>query len=151
MLTLSTARTNIMREGYLNAIGCPSRQHFFNLVKDTDPKNYVLQYERLEYYADKHFAAPKVVYSPPFTEFVRVPQEMKDWVETQLPNKERPKTLVVWGPSRTGKTNWARSLGHHTYLGFTWSVKQLDEGSSYIVIDDIDLSNFKLWQPFLGK
>lgn len=100
---------------------------------------------------DKHYVAPKQAYSPPYSEFLRVPQEMRDWVATELPRKERPKTLVVWGSSRTGKTSWARSLGHHTYLGFAWSVKELDQSCDYIVIDDIDLANFRLWQPFLGK
>ena len=76
---------------------------------------------------------------------------MRDWVATELPKSDRPKTLVVWGPSRTGKTNWARSLGRHTYLGFAWSLKEVDQSCDYIVIDDIDMSNFRLWQPFLGK
>jgi hypothetical protein len=75
---------------------------------------------------------------------------MRQWVEQELPKTDRPKTLVVWGPSRTGKTSWARSLGRHSYLGYAWSVKQVHEDNDYIVIDDIDMSNFKLWQPFIG-
>jgi hypothetical protein len=120
-------------------------------VKVVDPKNYVLHYENLEYYVDKHFSPPKVEYSPPFSDFIRVPQEMRDWVANELPKNDRPKTLVLWGPSRTGKTSWARSLGRHTYLGYAWSVKELDHSCDYIIIDDIDLTNFRLWQPFLGK
>lgn len=77
---------------------------------------------------------------------------MKDWVTTELPKTDRPKTLVIWGPSRTGKTSWARSLGNHTYLKYTWSVKQLRMGCQYVIMDDIDIANsFKLWQPFLGE
>jgi len=105
----------------------------------------------LEYFTDKHFASPKVEYSPTHTEFIHVSQQMRDWVEHELPKSDRPKILVIWGPSRTGKTNWARSLGHYTYLGYTWSFKELDQTCNYVIIDDIDMTNFRLWQPFLGK
>jgi hypothetical protein len=129
-----------------------SREDFFSKIKQADPKNYVLQYEHLEYYADKHFAQPVQEYTPQFTDFLRVPEAMKNWALTELPKSDRPKTLVIWGPSRTGKTSWARSLGNHTYLGYTWSVKQLRMDCKYVVVDDIDITNsFKLWQPFLGE
>lgn len=128
-----------------------NREEFFSKVKQVDPKNYVLHHKDLEYFADKHYAKPQEVYSPSHTDFIRVPQQMKDWVLQEMPNKDRPKTLVVWGPSRTGKTNWARSLGNHSYLGYTWNVKKVNEASDYIVIDDVDMTNFSHWQPFLGK
>jgi Geminivirus rep protein central domain len=140
-----------IQEGYTQALEASTRDLFFSGIKSADPKNYVLHYENLEYFADKHYAPPKTEYTPEYNDFIRVPQEMRDWVASELPKKNRPKNLVIWGPSRTGKTSWARSLGNHTYLGFAWSVKELNKGCDYIVVDDIDMSNFKLWQPFIGK
>jgi hypothetical protein len=148
----STTSNSTIQEGYAQALDATSREDFFSKVKQTDPKNYVLQFEHLEYFADKHYASIIPEYTPQFTEFVRVPREMREWVTTELPKNDRPKTLVIWGPSRTGKTSWARSLGNHTYLGYTWSVKQLNMSCDYVVVDDIDITNsFKLWQPFLGE
>lgn len=148
--SVSRSKSTI-QEGYAHALESSTREDFFSKLKASDPKNYVLHYEHLEYFADKHYTPPKSVYSPPYSEFIRVPQEMRNWVDTELPKADRPKTLVVWGPSRTGKTSWARSLGHHTYLGFAWAIKEVDRSCDYIVIDDIDMTNFRLWQPFLGK
>ena len=41
-------------------------------------------HDKLEYYANKYFTPPVPPFVPTFTEFVRVPHEMRDWVETQL-------------------------------------------------------------------
>jgi hypothetical protein len=128
-----------------------TKDEFMARVKSSDPMNYVLRHEQVEYYATKHYAPQKAPYTPQFTEFRRVPQEMTDWVKTEFLKKDRPKTLVVWGPSRTGKTCWARSLGNHSYLGYAWSIKEVHQDSDYIVIDDVEMTKFNLWQPFLGK
>ncbi|KAG1827742.1 hypothetical protein DFJ58DRAFT_738177 [Suillus subalutaceus] len=93
--------------------------------------------------------------------------EMEEWVETQFHNRDRPKCLVLYGPSRTGKTQWARALNHiiarqegvddpchigHTCLyGPTSSnAKKIDETAKYIVLDDIDLDYFPSYKSFFG-
>jgi hypothetical protein len=128
-----------------------SREEFFGAVKKADPKNFVLMHEKLEYFADKHYTKPVEEYTPSHTDFRSVPQQMKDWVVQQLPLRDRPKTLVVWGPSRTGKTSWARSHGNHSYLAGMWMLKAVDEECDYIVIDDMEITNFRNWLPFLGE
>ena len=56
-------------------------------------------------------------YSPESFKFTTA--EMKQWVEEELPKRwNRPKTLILWGPSRTGKTEWARSLGKQEHSNF---------------------------------
>src|SRR5258708_35838447 len=106
---MTSSRASI-QQGYTEALQSSTREDFFSKVKKADPKNYVLHYENLEYFAEKHYAPKRGAYSAPFTEFIRVPLDMRAWVEHELPNTDRPKTLVIWGPSRTGKTSWARSL-----------------------------------------
>lgn len=121
------------------------------MVRATDPKRYVVHHEKIEYYANKVYGHKKKEYQGEHTEFVRVPQEMRDWVANELPKTDRPKTLVVWGPSRTGKTSWARSHGSHSYLNNAWSVKEVDNAKDYIIFDDVDFEHFHSWQPFLGE
>jgi hypothetical protein len=47
--------------------------------------------------------------------FPGVTEKMKQWVQEEFPKREysRPKALILWGPTRTGKTQWAQSLGKH--------------------------------------
>ena len=44
---------------------------------------------------------------------------------------------MLVGPSRLGKTVWARSLGTHVYLNGRWCIDAVREGARYIVFDDI--------------
>jgi len=140
-----------LQMGYVDALQAPTGAEFLAKIKAADPRSFVNNYERLEYFVEKHYAAVRPPYQPDFTDFIRVPYELKEWRTVELPKRDRPQTLVIWGPTRTGKTSWARSLGRHSYLGFGWSLKSVDQDCDYIVIDDIDMSHFKLWQPFLGK
>jgi hypothetical protein len=44
--------------------------------------------------------------------FPCVTTDMKRWVEEEFPKGgRRPKALILFGPTRMGKTEWARSLG----------------------------------------
>ena len=41
------------------------------------------------------------------------------------------------GPTRTGKTEWARSLGRHIYMCGLFNLSAWDNEAEYLVIDDI--------------
>lgn len=61
----------------------------------------------------------------------------------------RPKSLCLIGPSRTGKTVWARSLGKHFYFGGNFDMGQLkwDAGDvNYAIFDDIH--SLKYWPAY---
>ena len=126
-----------MKEVYSNAPLSDSRQAFLDGIWDGDPQTFVIYHDKITSYADKAFALPPEEYTPTFANFTQIPQEMQDWVEQELPSRDRPKTLVVWGPSRTGKTSWARSLVSglrlfidlsHTLIGITLLHEHLLEG-----------------------
>jgi len=74
-----------MKEGWTAAIGTTSREEFFATAREADPRSYVYMYEKLEYYADKHYTLPVLPFTPEYTEFVRVPEEMRKWVVEELP------------------------------------------------------------------
>lgn len=63
--------------------------------------------------------------------------------------------MVLYGPSRTGKTVWARSLGPHVYTMGIVSGKLLlrdAPGSRYAVFDDMrgGIGYFHAWKEWLG-
>ncbi|XP_039144875.1 uncharacterized protein LOC120282184 [Dioscorea cayenensis subsp. rotundata] len=66
----------------------------------------------------------------------------------------RPISLIVEGPSRIGKTAWARSLGKHNYicghLDFNPATYQQDV--LYNVIDDVSPAYLRLkhWKELIG-
>lgn len=51
---------------------------------------------------------------------------------------------MVTGPTRLGKTEWARSLGRHIYMCGMFNLSMWDDRAEYLVIDDI---NFEFFTP----
>lgn len=63
---------------------------------------------------------------------------------------ERPRSLVLVGKSRIGKTEWARSLGKAMYFCNLFSIDDWDDAAQYTILDDIDIKYFPHWKFFLG-
>ena len=64
----------------------PDEGEFFNLVRENYPRDFVLQHERLEYFARKHFARPVIEYKPDFTDFT-IPSDLEEWLNTDFKQK----------------------------------------------------------------
>lgn len=67
------------------------------------------------------------------------PPELKRWREEELPKKERARCLVLVGPTRIGKTQWARHLfptEHIYYRGLT-NFRKWDDAAKLLILDDI--------------
>ena len=105
-----------MKEVYANVNLSDQRQDFLNSIRDSNPQIYVIYHEKIIVYANKCFATPEEEFIPPFNNFTQLPDVLMAWVEQELPKCNRPKTLVICGPSRTGKTSWARSLVRSSLL-----------------------------------
>jgi len=54
------------------------------------------------------------------------------------------------GPTRIGKTSWARSLGHHMFMSGLFNLDEWDESARYLVIDDIDWKWLPAKKQLLG-
>lgn len=67
-----------------------------------------------------------------------VPEALTRWKREEMQKLDRPKCLVLVGPSRLGKTQWARSLGRHMYWRGTTNVTKWDQEAKYLIFDDID-------------
>jgi len=102
------------------------------------PRESVLQLEKIEYYCEKRFKPKIPEYKPQYTEFI-VPALLQFWVDQELrANKDRPRSLFLVGESRLGKTEWARSLGKHTYFNGMFNLEDWNFDAEYLVIDDIE-------------
>lgn len=66
-------------------------------------------------------------------------------VQGHIKDGRRTKSIWLYGPSRTGKTSLARSIGRHVYMGNTWNVDLMTDDADYLVLDDIDFEKWG-WQ-----
>jgi len=58
-----------------------TRSEFFELIRERFPRDYVLQHQRIEYFADKHYGKEKQPkeYSSKYTNFENEPMELVGW------------------------------------------------------------------------
>ena len=101
------------------------------------PRDYILNHEKLEYFCAKNFKPVVKPFESKYNDWA-ICETMKNWVKNELNNKDRAKCLILWGDSRTGKTQWARSLGKHMYFRQYFSLKDWDDDCDYIVFDDME-------------
>lgn len=79
-----------------------------------------------------------------------IPAELTTWCD-QRHGRDRPLSLILCGPSRLGKTEWARSLGRHMYFNTDFDLALWDETAEYIIFDDISNNDyFFKWKGLIG-
>lgn len=135
-----------------------TREEFFRLCGELAPRHLACSFPSLCKYADwKYRPDPAPYVTPEGYEFDTsgFPQ-LDDWVRSNLLGHEtgrRGKSLILVGPSRMGKTMWARSLSQeHAYFGGLWCLDEFDENVKYAVFDDIQggLEFFHAYKFWLG-
>lgn len=117
------------------------------------------------YIKRRFIEAPPIPYISPYTSNdFKLPEMLRmwlftfnGWIDCTLRLKSlpwtRPNSLVLIGPSRTGKTEWARSLGKHMYFNNLINLDEWNEDADYIVLDDFnkDITKyFPCWKCFFG-
>lgn len=126
--------------------------------------NYI-NYDKLikDYFRMQAIKKPKVHWEDEFwlkkdqlyKEVKRIDDWVRDWY-LKKPRPDRPKALIVIGPSRIGKTRLFSTLGPFTYICNTWNVDNWEENSPFSVFDDLDPvdelkgHNFAWFKPFFG-
>lgn len=84
----------------------------------------------------------------------RLPQLVLDWVSGhfQRPRPSRPLSLFLHGPSRTGKTTWARTLTPKSwYFGGMFNIDKCQSYADLAIFDDVEWSNFRFfYKQWLG-
>lgn len=120
------------------------------LIQEVSPRDYILNAERIDYWLAKRYKqTTESTYTPRFTEF-NICMAMQAWANQRL-DDDRPKSLILYGETRTGKTHWARSLGRHMYFNGMFDMSLWDDSAEYAIFDDYpDWSNFFSYKQWLG-
>ncbi|CAL5397523.1 unnamed protein product [Camellia sinensis] len=131
------ANQNNKENIYHDALVVGSKDEALAMVRNGDPKCYWLNYDKLSSNYDRISFKPSLPY---------VHQNIRD--EAQRPH--RPKSIIIEGPSRIGKTCWARSLGPHNYYSGHIDLRDHNDDVFYNVIDDVAPQFLKHWREFIG-
>lgn len=132
---------------------CTCVNDFYEKVQEISPRDYVLNLEKLEYFVDKKLKNKKVNYVSPYDENSWiVPEPLGEWCLNELlGDHDRKKTLVLIGPTRLGKTEFARSLGKHMYFNAIANFKDdWDDEAEYIIFDDFGWDFIPARKSFFG-
>ncbi|XP_039138831.1 uncharacterized protein LOC120276171 [Dioscorea cayenensis subsp. rotundata] len=142
---------------YAEALNTSSVADSLQIIKEKDPKSFFLQYHNLKANAECIFARPISVFQSKqdYSSFV-VDTCIAQWLEDNFfvngasrpkgNNKyilrtviDRPMSLILEGPSRTGKTAWARSLGRYNYIcgHMDFNANNFKNDVMYNLIDDV--------------
>ncbi|QIR82247.1 replication associated protein [Chicken genomovirus mg7_70] len=134
------------------AVRAESEEEFYSILRNGAPRYYILYHRQLEQYAAKFYGVrPEPYRSPTFTDLTgpRI-AEWKDQATIGFNGSgHRRRSLILWGPTRTGKT--ANILaGNHVYWHSYFNISDFDENADYAVFDDIAggfqyFPNYKGW------
>nr|WOF76317.1 replication-associated protein [Sorghum arundinaceum associated virus] len=131
-----------------------SRAEYLNGVKKHFPYEYCVRLQNWEYAANKLFPDPVEQYVSPFPDSAfRCNETITDWLGQniyQVTPESRPMSLYICGPSRTGKSSWARSLGRHNYYMNGVDFSEYDSEALYNIIDDIPFKYCPAWKCLIG-
>nr|AIR91831.1 Replication-associated protein [Melon chlorotic mosaic virus] len=149
-----------------NAINAGTAEEALAIIKAGDPKTFVVNYHNVKANIERLFQKDEDPWVPPFqlSSFNNVPQEMKDWVDENVTAARaacmtpagpvRPRSIIIEGDSRTGKTMWARAIGPHNYLSghLDFNARVYSNNVMYNVIDDVGPQYLKLkhWKELIG-
>ncbi|ADZ96685.1 C1 [Sweet potato leaf curl Sao Paulo virus] len=140
------------------ALNAGNKEAALQIIREKLPEKFIFQYHNLVSNLDRIFSPPPSVYSSPFSSssFNNVPDIISDWAAENVMDSaarpDRPISIVIEGPSRIGKTVWARSLGPHNYLcgHLDLSPKVYSNSAWYNVIDDVNPQYLKHFKEFMG-
>lgn len=126
-----------------------SAKEFMATALEISPRDYYLNMERLQYAANHIFKPTLPPYVPDHV-FESIPPAVQQWLD-QI-DTVRPKSLILWGPTRTGKTELARSLGPHVYHQGIFNLDDHFDTAKYAVFDDwTDWSKFYQYKCWIGS
>lgn len=109
--TVSDGRDRIWGDALL----APDKEGFLSAIRSGAPRDYVLYHEAITRFAESQWTSPPPSYTSP-NFLATLPQPIEEWIDQSglrsgTTPAGRPRSLILHGPTRTGKTIWARSLG----------------------------------------
>lgn len=123
---------------YRRALHCTNAESALRVIREGLPRDYFKSFNSIKAAVDHRYGKKRKEYSKTLEFAWKLPEEIKNWIATEFVKMERAKCLVVVGPTRLGKTAWARSLGKHMFWRTTVAYGDWNDEAKYIVMDDID-------------
>jgi len=145
--------SSYIKPNWKDAIEAKSKDEFFRLARLANARDWVLQRSNIMQYGDELFRRRINYQSKYDIQSFRDTEILALWKSNNLNHEisRRPMSLVLYGPTRTGKTLWARSQGDHFYMCNMFNVDKLDSSVTYGVFDDIHPTLFgHNWKPWIG-
>lgn len=136
-----------IKRKWSEALEATSKEEYMKTVAEISPRDFQINHERIEYFANKKFKTEVQPYVPKV--FTSIPPLVQQWLDQM--HTERPKSLILWGPSRLGKTALARSLGQHMYFMGLFNLDKWDDNAKYVIFDDWeDWGKLFQWKCWIG-
>lgn len=139
---------------YQKVLDRPTAEDALSLAQGLVTRDYVLFRHQLEMGLQAHYGKKIPAWMSHYSEdqFI-VMRQMKCWVDgmRSLDIVGRKRSLILIGPSRTGKTEWARCLGSHFYMNGYWNMGCYRAEAEYGIFDDIEYGTFKYFKQFMGS
>lgn len=122
---------------YVCAQHLESRQKALDLIRSHCGRDVFVSHVNVMKGLDFFYPQPPPpLYQSPYDGFYHVPRILSDFVPV-IGQPGRKMALVLYGPSRMGKTAWARSLGRHNYWKGALNINNYDEDADYHIFDDL--------------
>jgi len=134
-------------DAYTLAMHQQSRSEAESILRNEVPRDYFVSQRNIMLALERLYPVPpppKELYSSPFQNF-HLPPVIQHWMTHQFPIPGRKTALVLIGPSRLGKTCYARSINpNHNYFKGDFSLNYYDVTADYHVFDDINFKTFDM-------
>ena len=118
----------------------------FSMIRKIDPRWAIICHPAITQWANAKYAPVQEPYVSRH-QFLdeKLPKKLVSWRDNQLlmDMADRPQSLILWGSTRLGKTQWACSLGTHNYFNSNFNFKQWDPDAKLCIIDDFRWEYFK--------
>lgn len=132
-----------VKRKWVEVLTAGDRDEAAQRIREISPRDWVLSYDRVQHYLDTAFPQQRETYTSDYSfDAAVIPAGIRRWLD-QRHESARPLSLLIIGPSRTGKTELARSFGHHIYWNGYFDLRQYDNSAEYAIFDDIPWERFE--------
>jgi len=126
-----------------------TKEEALSVASEVSARDFIIFNDRIEQFLDKKFKPERKLYSPKFSNFL-IPDEVSQWWN-QAKSGDRPKSLIMYGPTRLGKTQLARSFGRHMFFHTYFCLDLWDPLAEYAIFDDLtSWESFSTYKSWLG-
>lgn len=141
------------------AIAEPDYDEARALLEKCDPVSVVWKNPAMRsFLADKKRKRERSAKSPFPRESFLVTPDMQRWFDDNFEadgtlrniGLDRYTSLVLVGPARTGKSEWATSFGDPDRMRESYNVTAFSDESTHLVVDDIPVRDFPVWKAVIG-